>query len=47
MSSFTLPHINTTEHGGYTHYYNTETRKLVEKAYAEDIDLFEYRWAND
>ena len=37
-----LPHGNKSSHKPYPHYYNDETRRLVEKRFEEDIDLFKY-----
>jgi hypothetical protein len=39
-----LPHLNTTKHKSYKKYYNPDTIKLVERAYAEDIDCFKYKF---
>lgn len=37
-----LPNLSTTEHSDYRQYYNDKYRKLVEKEYEEEIDLFKY-----
>lgn len=37
-----LPHGNQSIHKPYPYYYNPETRRLVEKRFEEDIDLFKY-----
>lgn len=37
-----LPHLNITIHSNYREYYNDKYRKLVEKEYQEEIDLFKY-----
>ena len=37
-----LPHENTTEHANYHSYYDTETRDIVAKWHAADIQRFNY-----
>jgi hypothetical protein len=37
-----LPHLNKTNRNKYQQYYNPTTRKLMEEAYAQDLELFEY-----
>lgn len=37
-----LPHGNQSIHKPYAYYYNSATRRLVEKRFEEDIDLFKY-----
>lgn len=37
-------HLNKGSHGNYRQYYSVETRKLVEKIAAVDIDFFGYRF---
>ncbi len=37
-----LPRAMTSEHATYIDYYNDHTRRIVEIAYARDIDIFEY-----
>ena len=39
-----LEHKNKTDHKNYQHYYNAETKKIVNKIYEEDIDLFKYKF---
>jgi hypothetical protein len=38
----TLPKLNNSKHKLYQDYYDSYTKKLVEKYFAEDIDLFKY-----
>ena len=40
----TLPHINKTMHADYRLYYNDNTRKLIAKAFEEDIERFKYQF---
>jgi hypothetical protein len=37
-----LPHINKTQRSGYRDYYDSDTRVLTAKLYAEDIERFGY-----
>ena len=39
-----LPHINTTKHKNYKKYYNEDTIKLVQEAYSEDVNSFQYKF---
>lgn len=39
-----LPVLNTSVHRFYKEYYNDTTRKMVEDAFKEDIDLFGYEF---
>lgn len=39
-----LPKLNSSKHGAYKSYYNSETRYLVEKAFSRDIEIFGYQW---
>lgn len=40
----TLPHSNKSKHQHYRDYYTDETRKMVEDAFAVDIQLFGYEF---
>ena len=39
-----LPHTNKTKHLHYTHYYDDDSRKYVEKRFARDIAHFGYHY---
>lgn len=39
-----LPHLNTTEHLDYRRYYTEDTKRVVAKMFAEDLDTFEYKF---
>ncbi len=42
--SANLPHINKMQRSGYRDYYDSETRDLTAKLYAEDIERFGYNF---
>lgn len=44
---YNLPHENKTKHRHYSHYYNSETKKLINKVFEEDIDCFKYSFEKE
>ncbi len=46
IADLEIPQLKKSGHRHYTQYYNEETRRLVEKKYARDIRLFDYRFGD-
>lgn len=44
MTPCQLPHVNRTDHRHYTSYYDCQTREIVSRKYARDIQLFGYKY---
>ena len=44
LEQIKLPQLNTTKHNKYQSYYNEKTKSLIAKCFAQDIDLFEYKF---
>lgn len=44
LSRIVLPHMNQSWHLPYPHYYNSETRRVVEKRFQDDIEVFGFRF---
>lgn len=40
----TIPHLNSSDHEKYQNYFDDYSKKLVEKIYKKDIDLFKYEF---
>ena len=43
-SDVVLPHLNQTEHGHYSRYYDTQTQKRIATLYRKDIDYFGFEF---
>lgn len=39
-----IPHLNSSEHEKYQNYFDNYSKKLVEKIYQKDIELFKYEF---
>jgi hypothetical protein len=44
LSTDSLPHRNSSEHGDYRQYYDEETIQIVYDKYRQDISLFDYKF---
>jgi hypothetical protein len=44
LPEITLPHVNKTKHKHFKEYYDSRTRKIVNKLYIKDIKYFKYRF---
>ena len=42
LEDIEIPHINSSSHQEYQHYYNDATRKVIEKRFERDLDYFKY-----
>ena len=40
--SYSIPHLNKTNHKNYREYYTDETKEMVRKAFTKDIEYFNY-----
>tara|TARA_R100001594_G_scaffold138237_1_gene181749 strand:+ start:1365 stop:1946 length:582 start_codon:yes stop_codon:yes gene_type:complete len=40
------PHLNNSSHSHYTEYYDSESRKAVERLYGEDLEAFGYNFGD-